>query len=420
MGNKQGRSSSPEFLSACRRFSTSELQDLRALFVSLASQSRSDGEFISASVFQAHYGIHGSLGSRLFDLVSFSRKDQRVYYEDLVMSKAIYEKGSPDEVEKFTYQLVDLLGDGRVQRSEAEAVVLSTLETVLGPKDAIPGAGLPESSIQGFVDAAELSTDGNHEAYVSDLEFRKWCHLIPSLKKFLGGLLTSPSADVLGRQVPQLRCPENIPSFLKREFAWHISGILPQVETQEWSLLYHSSVHGLSFNTFLSRLTSVGGPSVLLIKDEDGNMFGGYASQSWERHHDFFGDLKCFLFSLQPRSAIYRATGANNNMLWCAVNYTSESIPNGIGFGGQKNHFGIFLPASLDRGHAFPSVTFGNPCLSNKSTFNIDIIECWGVVLDTEESTKASASGGTILERFKEDRNMLNMVGIASASNSVG
>mgnify|MGYP007007534650 CR=1 FL=1 len=35
-----------------RRFSESEIKDLRALFVSLGSQSRSGGEFISASVFQ--------------------------------------------------------------------------------------------------------------------------------------------------------------------------------------------------------------------------------------------------------------------------------------------------------------------------------------------------------------------------------
>ena len=35
-----------------RRFSESELRDLRALFMSLAFQSRSGGKFISASVFQ--------------------------------------------------------------------------------------------------------------------------------------------------------------------------------------------------------------------------------------------------------------------------------------------------------------------------------------------------------------------------------
>lgn len=418
MGNKQGRSSSPEFLAACRRFSESELRDLRALFVSLASQSRSNGEFVSASVFQAHYGIHGSLGSRLFDLVSCLRKDQRLFYEDLVLSKAVYEKGSPDEMENFTYQLVDLLGDGLVQRSEVEAVVLSTLETVLGPKEAIPGAGLPESSLQGFVNSAEFSVKTDGEACMSIEDFRKWCLLVPSLRKFLSGLMAQPSADISGRQAPQLRAPKNVNLVLRKEFAWHISGVLQQQGVQEWILLYHSSLHGCSFNTFLNR--SAGGPTIFLIKDQEENVFGGYASQSWERHHDFFGDLKSFLFTLQPRTALYRPSGANNNIQWCAVNYTSDSIPNGIGFGGQKNHFGIFVPASFDRGYTFPSVTYSNPLLSNRTEFGIDVIECWGVVLETDdELKKVSISEGTVLERFKEDRNMLNMVGIANASESV-
>ncbi|KAH7440201.1 hypothetical protein KP509_04G096100 [Ceratopteris richardii] len=332
------------------------------------------------------------------------------------MAKAVYEKGSPDEVENFIYKLVDLLGDGQVQRTEAEAVVLSTLETVLGPKEAVLGAGLPESSVQGFVNSAEFSACADGEPYISVAAFRKWCNLVPSLRKFLSGLLMQPSIDIHGRQVPELRCPENIQCVLRREFAWHLCGVLPQTEAQEWVLLYHSSVHGLSFNTFLSKLMSSGGPSILVIKDQDGNIFGGCASQSWERHHDFYGDLKCFLFSLQPRCAIYRATGANNNLLWCAAGYTSESIPNGIGFGGQKNHFGIFLPASLDRGYGFPSVTYGNPCLSEKSSFQVDCIECWRLVSETQEQKIPAATGGTILERFKEDRNMLNMVGIADAS----
>lgn len=72
--------------------------------------------------------------------------------------------------------------------------MLSTLETVLGPKEAIPGAGLPDSSIQGFVNTAEFSAETDGEACMSLEDFHKWCLLVPSLKKFLSGLLASPSA----------------------------------------------------------------------------------------------------------------------------------------------------------------------------------------------------------------------------------
>ena len=50
-----------------------------------------------------------------------------------------------------------------------------------------------------------------------------------------------------------------------------------------------------------------------------------------------------------------------------------------------------------------------------------DVIECWAVVVkgDTNSGANgASALQGTVLERFKEDRQMLNMVGIAGASDS--
>ena len=105
------------------------------------------------------------------------------------------------------------------------------------------------------------------------------------------------------------------------------------------------------------------------------------------------------------------------SLLQCAVNYTSESIPNGIGFGGQKNHFGLLIPSSFDKGYTYPSVTFNNPVLAKKSEFNIDVLECWGIVSESDNLQKANVLGGTILQRFKEDRNMLNMVGIANASD---
>lgn len=62
------------------------------------------------------------------------------------------------------------------------------------------------------------------------------------------------------------------------------------------------------------------GPTVLLIKDKQGYIYGGYASQPWERHGDFYGDLKSFLFQLYPKAAIFRPTGANSNLQWVTSN----------------------------------------------------------------------------------------------------
>lgn len=61
-----------------------------------------------------------------------------------------------------------------------------------------------------------------------------------------------------GSQVPRLLKCENVdPSImlLRKEFAWHIGGALSPQELEEWKLLYHSSINGLSFNTFLGSLS---------------------------------------------------------------------------------------------------------------------------------------------------------------------
>ena len=61
----------------------------------------------------------------------------------------------------------------------------------------------------------------------------------------------------LGSQVPKLQHSENVDSsilLLRDEYAWHIGGALSQEELDEWKLLYHSAVNGLSFNTFLGNV----------------------------------------------------------------------------------------------------------------------------------------------------------------------
>lgn len=417
--------SSEEFVSAAKRFTEAELRDLKKLFVSLAYQSRSGGEYIIASVFQAHFGIHGSLGGRLFDLITQKRENKSLYYEDLVIAKGFYEKGAPDEAETFMYQLVDLTGDGPIQRTEVEGVILSVLQTVLGSKDAVPDASLPEGSLQAFHKSASFTkaVEEENAASMSLEDFRKWCAAVPSIKKFLSTLLKGPVAGLPGRLVPQLLKPEKlsqVQTVMRKEYAWHLAGAMQPQEAVSWVLVYHSTAHGLSFNTFLGKLAIVQGPSVLVVKDKEGCIYGGYASQPWEKHSDFYGDMKSFVFTLHPKAAVYRPTGKNANLQWCAVNYSSESIPNGIGFGGQIHHFGLFVNGAFEGGHSRHSVTYDNPPLSSTPNIVPDVIECWAVVVKGDDGTSngASALQGTILERFKEDRQMLNMVGIAGASVS--
>ncbi|KAJ6406731.1 hypothetical protein OIU84_010275 [Salix udensis] len=416
MGNSQSPPADPRFSSATRTLKTSN-----SLFVSLAAQSKSSNEYVSLSVFQAYFGLKGSLGERLFDLVTQQRKDNKLTFHDLVIAKSVYEKGTRDDIEEFIYQLIDVTGDGVVGRCDIESVLAAIFWNIFSLEASNPGLNTHPEIINEFLNAAIFSkaVEGAAEKSMSFEDFRSWCALLPSVRKFLGSLLIQPDAGRPGSQVPQLMHGDNINPdliLLREEYAWHIGGALPHHELEEWKLLYHSAINGMSFNTFLGSTSNGEGPTILIIKDKDGYIYGGYASQPWERHGNFYGDLKSFLFQLYPKASIFKPTGANNNVQWCAANFSSESIPNGIGFGGRVNHFGLFLSASFDVGQTFTCTTFGSPCLSKTSRIFPEVIECWGIIQNGAQKEKLDAIKGTVLDRFKEERHMLNMVGLANSS----
>lgn len=418
MGNAQSPAGDPRISSATRAFSEKELDDLKSLFASLAAQSQSGGKYISPSAFKAYTGISGPLGDRLYDIVTQNRKDQKLTFEDLVIAKGTYEKGTKEEIDEFLYQLCDVDGDGNLTRSDLEAVIREMLDNISSSGNFEPSSALEQRPIGIFLDAANFTKDneGSSGRSMSFEDFRSWCCLVPSARKFLISLL-KPSSS--GSQVPHLIHQDDIDSnmlLLKEEYAWHIGGALSHQELGEWKLLYHSALHGQSFNTFLGNMSNAEGPTVLIIKDKEGYVYGGYASQPWERHADFYGDMKSFLFQLYPKASIYRPTGANNNIQWCGVNFSSDSIPNGIGFGGRTNHFNLFISANFDHGHTFTGATFNSPCLSKSSQIYAEVIECWGIVAKGGQQEKQEGLKGSVLERFKEDRNMLNLVGLANSS----
>ena len=85
-----------------------------------------------------------------------------------------------------------------------EGVVLSILQTVLGSKDAVPDASLPEGSLQAFLEASSFTeeVEGEAEPSMTLEDFRKWCASVPSIKKFLTTLLKGPVAGLCSVYLP--------------------------------------------------------------------------------------------------------------------------------------------------------------------------------------------------------------------------
>lgn len=174
--------------------------------------------------------------------------------------------------------------------------------------------------------------------------FRKWCSRVPAVKTVLTGLLAN-----IGRPAEQLKDPQQqyqpahqqqllhteqqqqqdgsdgsgssvspfshptppkrwlqLPEvvtggaaafasgdagglLLRPEWVWLLAPALPPDLRQEWRLVFSSAKHGMSFNTFVGRLGEAA-PTLLLVRDKGGHVFGGVAFAPWRRNGSFYGE----------------------------------------------------------------------------------------------------------------------------------
>lgn len=169
------------------------------------------------------------------------------------------------------------------------------------------------------------------------------------------------------------------------------------IECQDnWRLLFSSSSHGESFQSLSSAVINQG-CTILIVKDDSGNVFGGYASQPWSLKPKFYGDPCCFLFSLKPDLNICVASGHNNNYMY--MNSGQYTLPNGIGMGGQMEYWGLWLDAKYGLGQSNVSCsTYSNySMLSANKDFKVNALEVWCVKEkpkpDDEEEERRVQSG---------------------------
>ncbi|PIA17758.1 TLD-domain-containing protein, partial [Coemansia reversa NRRL 1564] len=72
---------------------------------------------------------------------------------------------------------------------------------------------------------------------------------------------------------------------------------------------------------------------------------------------------------------VYRTSGFNDHYQY--FNYSTKTLPNGLGVGGQMGHFGLWIDSGFTHGGSNTAATFSSPQLSTCDEFNIDMVEVW-------------------------------------------
>ncbi|XP_055992969.1 MTOR-associated protein MEAK7 isoform X2 [Sorex fumeus] len=234
-----------------------------------------------------------------------------------------------------------------------------------------------------------------------------------------GALLRRRGAPGPGPLLPE-RQVEPGPGFgglLDALSAAFLSAHLPSARRHRWRLLFAAERHGRSFAQLCGRLARRG-PCLLLLRDLQGHVFGGFASCSWEVKPQFQGDSSCFLFSLAPTMAVYPCTGYNDHYMY--LNHGQQTIPNGLGMGGQHHYFGLWIDVDFGKGHSKAKprcTTYGSPQLSAQEDFQFEQLEVWAV--GDSPSTEENRSSQSILDKDPEVQALLEVSGLSFHSRGV-
>ncbi|KAJ9059509.1 TLD domain-containing protein 1 [Entomophthora muscae] len=160
---------------------------------------------------------------------------------------------------------------------------------------------------------------------------------------------------------------------------WLLMKYVPIDCHKSWNRLYLSKTHGSSWNAFQRAITKAG-PTVFIIKENvssgTAHIFGAFSYVNWTTHPKFFGDGQAFLFTSSPQLKAYTPTTYNSNYQY--FNHGAQTLPNGLGLGGQFEYFGLWIDSSFEGGssNANPRCsTYDSPCLSQSSRFSIDQVE---------------------------------------------
>lgn len=83
------------------------------------------------------------------------------------------------------------------------------------------------------------------------------------------------------------------------------------------------------------------GPTVVIVEDANGYIFGGYATDSWALSPNYVGNENSFLFTLRPKMRCFSSTAYNDHYQY--LNLHQQTMPNGM-----VRVFGLKVSSKLD------------------------------------------------------------------------
>lgn len=206
--------------------------------------------------------------------------------------------------------------------------------------------------------------------------------------------------------------PPDSKTALSMQHILFLNSALPHDFRTIWRPLFNTQIHGESFSKLVGAIPNQG-PTMIVVWDKSGNIFGGFAASSWKVGPKFYGKQENFLFHLSPKMNVYETTPFNTNYQY--FNLKQKTLPNGIGMGGQFEYFGLWIDSEFGLVKTSPTCSTYHSAPLGELEGHIGNLEVWGVG-EEEEKEEGMRS---VLDMDPEAQAVLEMMGKTFHSKAI-
>lgn len=279
-----------------------------------------------------------------------------------------------------------------------------------------PGSFESAAMVTGFQVFAEKQAkiDGAEKVNLNFGMFNRWCSAqSPSLQEGLHKLFNEKilCAEKHGKAAGNISQSALTQSEIVRPCDAFALACGDSRASSRWDLLFSSNKQGMSFDMLAKALLGYPGPTLVVIQDAEGSVFGGLVSETWQELPQFYGKSSSVLTSLRPtfRTICARTDGSSpgtNHFQF--LRCRGKSGIHGLGFGGDENNPRLWLDRNFENCRAADfDLTYeqgylrpANP--DGTSGFKPFIIEAWG--FGGDDAAAAQAIETATVDQMRMDR----------------
>ena len=119
-------------------------------------------------------------------------------------------------------------------------------------------------------------------------------------------------------------------------------------------------------------------PTVLVVRDDSGYVFGCFATEAWAANGGgggakYYGTGETFVFQLVPQMVAYKWARTNSFFMASSSGYVAS------GGGGDSGGAALYIDGELLRGSSASCETFRSETLSGRPDFNVKALELWHI-----------------------------------------